>query len=505
MPKNGSIIFRLDSRLRKRNKPTKRNCSKHFDSGMAIDIRYNPAFYASSGPAETFSLPAAAALGGGAYRVEAFEDEDDETAWGTAELDEETVDSGDSVSSGTAARAVLSAASLSNGDDEDVAAWGTGQLEALDTPLAASLADETDGEPPAWGTGQLDELDASLPSASSFASPNAAAMARRINEERLLQSDDPDTRAFANDLQAILAGKKEHPSTTGSHPASDHPDETEEEAAPASANKAYASSFSHGIFEEMGRNMSLAKTFDLGSYDLSRQFDAYDRQMDSEDSAGRRNARTAQAQSVSPKAEFAEDLAWMSGRRPAAAPARALDTAPAFDLCFDVPLVPQQTGYSCWAAGCSMLVGWRDQMSIDPSEIARATGAWAAYASGLNAEDVSVFPVWGMVPEPAQCYTVQGFYDLLNTYGPLWVASAEPGPHIRVVTGMTGDGSPDGTTLFINDPWETGMATFRLPNAGARYTETYSQFVQKQETLARQESNLRGAIYVAHLQNPRRR
>ena len=110
-----------------------------------------------------------------------------------------------------------------------------------------------------------------------------------------------------------------------------------------------------------------------------------------------------------------------------------------------------------------------------------------------------------MAPEAAQSYTVQGFYDLLNAYGPLWVASAEPGAHIRVVTGMTGDGTADGTTLLINDPWETGMASFRLPNAGAQYSETYTQFVKKQETLARRELDLPGAIYVSHLRDPRRR
>ena len=41
------------------------------------------------------------------------------------------------------------------------------------------------------------------------------------------------------------------------------------------------------------------------------------------------------------------------------------------------------------------------------------------------------------------------------------------------------------------------MASFRLPNAGAAYSETYQRFVEKQETLARQEIRVQG-IYVAH-------
>ena len=144
-----------------------------------------------------------------------------------------------------------------------------------------------------------------------------------------------------------------------------------------------------------------------------------------------------------------------------------------------------------------MLVGWREKMSIDPSEIARATGYWAQYAAGLNAEDVKMFKVWGLTPEAAQSYTVQGFADLLKKHGPLWVASAEPGPHIRVVTGMVGDGTATGTLVYINDPWEQGMTSFKPSNRGSRYTETYQRFVEKQETLGRQEIKLQG-IYVAH-------
>ena len=62
---------------------------------------------------------------------------------------------------------------------------------------------------------------------------------------------------------------------------------------------------------------------------------------------------------------------------------------------------------------------------------------------------------------------------------------------------MVGDGTPGGTLVHVNDPWEQGMTTFRTPNAGSRYTETYQRFIEKQEQLARRESRLQG-IYVAH-------
>jgi len=168
---------------------------------------------------------------------------------------------------------------------------------------------------------------------------------------------------------------------------------------------------------------------------------------------------------------------------------------------YDVQLVPQMTGMSCWAAGAAMLVGWRDKVSINPSEIANAIGYWKQYEKGLTPTDTSMFNYWGLVVEPPQSYTVQGFANLLQRYGPLWVASAEPGPHIRVVTGMSGDGTSEGTNLNINDPWQVGMANFTLPNSGSYYTETYDQFVKKQNSLARAYSELSipNSIYVAHL------
>lgn len=171
----------------------------------------------------------------------------------------------------------------------------------------------------------------------------------------------------------------------------------------------------------------------------------------------------------------------------------------AIDVRYNVPLVPQLTGMSCWAAAFAMIVGWRDQMSVDYTEIVRGAGYWQQYQQGLNIEDHAAHSMWGLVPESPQSYTVEGFADLLRNYGPLWVASAEPGGHVRVVTGMQGDGTPDGTTLYINDPWEQGMTSFRVNNQGSQITETYIQFVKKQAALADRTSRLPDAIFVSHL------
>ncbi len=268
----------------------------------------------------------------------------------------------------------------------------------------------------------------------------------------------------------------------------------------------------HAIFDAMAKGMSQATEFRLPPMQLSQVFSALDRTLDAETAApalgpapvpvpGRERATGGLGVEAMLR-DLAEIRAARPGTRSAdpgaeAGPAEARAAA-AIDIRHDVPLVPQQTGLSCWAAGAAMLVAWRDRQSVDPSEIAAAAGYWAQYRNGLDAEDTGMFRVWGLTPEPAQSYTVEAFADLLRNHGPLWVASAEPpGPHIRVVTGMVGDGTPAGTLVSVNDPWESGMTSFRLPNRGSSYDETYQRFVEKQEQLARQEIKLQG-IYVAH-------
>lgn len=168
----------------------------------------------------------------------------------------------------------------------------------------------------------------------------------------------------------------------------------------------------------------------------------------------------------------------------------------AVDIRYDVPLIPQQTGQSCWAAGIAMLVSWKGNMSVSPSEIAATPGY--SEAEGLAPDDTGILSTWGMQVENARTYTVDGFRQLLEAHGPLWVASAEPSAHVRVITGMSGDGTPEGTFVHINDPWEKGMQDFRLPNSGSTYSESYTEFVRKQEELGYQELNKQG-IYVAYI------
>ncbi len=345
-------------------------------------------------------------------------------------------------------------------------------------------------------------LNDSTSSALSY--PDVSPTPSRPDREMGLSSSfAAQMAAVENDL-AELAQRSQTPAPEAPTPTGSGENDGEPTAPPLSSAKG------HGVFDAMAQGMGYATEFRLPAVQLSQMFTALDRELDAEVAVKREEVASSPPSANTPmpaspdSGVLLRDLVALTPKSGAATPSvdRSAEVAPvaqysAIDVRHTVELVPQQTGYSCWAAGAAMLVAWRDRVSVDPSQIARSIGYWAQYAAGLHAEDTTMFRAWRLTPLPPQSWSISAFADLVKRHGPLWVASAEPGPHIRVVTGVVGDGSPSGTLVHINDPWEQGMAVFRMPNAGARYTETYQQFVDKQETLARQESRLQG-IYIAH-------
>ena len=139
----------------------------------------------------------------------------------------------------------------------------------------------------------------------------------------------------------------------------------------------------------------------------------------------------------------------------------------AFDTWNEVPLVPQTTGMSCWAAAAAMLVGWRESLAVDPDELARGAGRWHEFQRGLHPVDVAALAAeWGLVMEQRDdIWEVDQFRALLEQQGPLWVGEASPGLHAIVVTGLFGDGTPDGTRARINDPWPVGGRALHAPSS----------------------------------------
>lgn len=381
------------------------------------------------------------------------------------------------------------------------------RAESLDINVEAFEDEETPIDEPTLRLGADEESEAESQSVYDEDDEHYEAPRAQTRQASAPSADRVLPRSFASQMEAVeadlaaLARRADHPPPNAPTPP------TEEEQAPLPRTNTQSPS-RHAIFDEIAKGMSYATEFRLPPVQLSQVFSALDRQLDAEVPAPPVPNVVVDTPRVSPPIPPGDvllkdlvDIAAAEKRADIAAAERRVNAAASLaaviDVKHDVPLVPQQTGYSCWAAGAAMVVGWRDRISVDPSEIARATGYWAQYAAGLNAEDTQMFKVWRLTPEAAQTYTVAGFADLLKRHGPLWVASAEPGPHIRVVTGLVGDGTAAGTLVYINDPWELGMASFHLPNRGSQYTESYQRFVEKQESLGRQEIKQQG-IYVAH-------
>jgi N-acetylmuramoyl-L-alanine amidase len=152
-------------------------------------------------------------------------------------------------------------------------------------------------------------------------------------------------------------------------------------------------------------------------------------------------------------------------------------TGAGLDVWWEVPLVPQVTGMSCWAAAAAMLIGWRDSMHVDPEQVARACGRWAEYRDGLEVGDVGGFAAaWQLIAERPGAIDARQLHRLLTAYGPLWVGEASPGLHVVVVTGMVGDGSDNGTRLRILDPWPVGR--------GERYSIPVAELARSHRALA---------------------
>lgn len=165
-------------------------------------------------------------------------------------------------------------------------------------------------------------------------------------------------------------------------------------------------------------------------------------------------------------------------------------SARSFDIGWsDVEVVPQTNDFTCWAAAAAMLVGWRDRISIDPAQIAAGAGPWAKYTAGLRLTDIARFAdAWVLEAEHPQSYSIDSFRELVESRGPLWVAALVPGLHAIVVTGIYGNGSPDGTYVRINDPWGRmsgspgAPGTYNpTPGRGSQYVLTFRQFAAEYE------------------------
>ncbi|GAA1197104.1 hypothetical protein GCM10009664_72050 [Kitasatospora gansuensis] len=183
-----------------------------------------------------------------------------------------------------------------------------------------------------------------------------------------------------------------------------------------------------------------------------------------------KGADSKPAPSATPAVRKAIERAADSGRIRVSRPSGSVDISSgdratgAVDFDVDPPVGPvtQTSPSSCWAAAGAMLLGWWRRQSLSAESAADELGAgWRAKLDGdqaLTASEMTGYAAaLGLAAESPMCYLPRGLLRLLEAHGPLWVIGddaidGDALVHVRIVTGIHGDGSPDGTRVSYLDP-----------------------------------------------------
>lgn len=179
---------------------------------------------------------------------------------------------------------------------------------------------------------------------------------------------------------------------------------------------------------------------------------------------------------------------------PMGATASSLGADQSFDENWnDVEVIGQPDNYTCWATAAAMVVGWRDKLCLDIQTLQKffSDKTGVSTKEGLNPGDSQkLADAFGLVSEPPQCYSVDGFRGVLENYGPLWIGihTEDNWDHAVVVTGLYGDGSPDNTYVRIHDPWGRTPGKPAVPGShnptpgqGSRYKLPFTEFAKEYE------------------------
>jgi peptidoglycan hydrolase-like protein with peptidoglycan-binding domain len=169
-------------------------------------------------------------------------------------------------------------------------------------------------------------------------------------------------------------------------------------------------------------------------------------------------------------------------------------TDPARELPYRIPglfdLIKQPTNLVCWATAATMMLEWKRQVCMDigkAMDVADAqrpatVAARISYRQLFNAnkglppsEFVDFLNCIGVSRAPMACYPLATWLRMLKRHGPLWVGTlfgdtAGSGLHSRIIVGIHGDGSVEGTWMDIADPWD-----------GLEHAERFDKFTYKYE------------------------
>ncbi|MYM30958.1 hypothetical protein GTP58_21710 [Duganella sp. CY15W] len=167
-----------------------------------------------------------------------------------------------------------------------------------------------------------------------------------------------------------------------------------------------------------------------------------------------------------------------------------------------VPRLKQDSSNTCWATAAAIMVGWKRNKVMAVKDVMTEAGDVylqkylnnQGLASSEKADFISTLKMTGEAPAN---YTLQQYIDWLTTYGPLWVttdSSVTTGPfspHARILTRITGTGTPNGTgTKFI----------FVNPATGNEETENFLDFIDVFEQMVTDNADDQLYVQIVHFE-----
>lgn len=127
------------------------------------------------------------------------------------------------------------------------------------------------------------------------------------------------------------------------------------------------------------------------------------------------------------------------------------------DVVYPVAGMSQPADHACWATSFAVVINYRDGSNLTPADVSNAVGvdinAVESWSDVTNAAEH-----FGLRESASACMNVLGWTQMLMSYGPLWIC-VNGGSHAVVVNGVQGDGTEEGTTFYITDPWDGPTTT----------------------------------------------
>jgi len=162
----------------------------------------------------------------------------------------------------------------------------------------------------------------------------------------------------------------------------------------------------------------------------------------------------------------------------------ALEGTDKYVLLYNVKLVPQYTPTTCWSAALAMLLNKEATMMPGMAKLGTNYGL-------LNDSDLSgpantkkLADSYNLNLIHAMSWQAPALANMIGSYGPLmvdllwnadqFVKGKGSSGHMIIIAGIRGDGTDEGTTIRIYDPWPVGK--------GSKYSLTYGPFLRKMPT-----------------------